>query len=189
MLGGRSSALTWCRAKSSSVTAAASSTMTLSCAPPLGLALGDDLDRPADGDRIQQALQEGGEAHAALPQPVEPDLANNARDTRTGAIARMGGFEICQPSAPSTGAKAKGMANRGDRVVAPPTTRADQRRIGPMALVDEAAADRVRARVDVLVVAPHGEVDVPVVQADGDVARRVGQVPSHEGSGPVRRGR
>lgn len=50
-------------------------------------------------------------------------------------------------------------------------------RVRCVAFVDEEAADRPGARVDVLVVAPGGEVDVPFVEGERDVADRVGEIP------------
>lgn len=49
--------------------------------------------------------------------------------------------------------------------------------VGP-ALVHEDAADRARARVEVLVRAPRRKVDAPVVQRERDVAGCVREVPA-----------
>ena len=54
-----------------------------------------------------------------------------------------------------------------------------------MAIVDEDRTDRARPAVQVLVRAPGGEVDVPVVERELDVAGGVGQVPADEGAGRV----
>lgn len=48
-------------------------------------------------------------------------------------------------------------------------------------LVKEQAGCRPRSGVDVLVGAPHREIDVPVVEAEWDVAGRVGEVPAYAG--------
>jgi hypothetical protein len=45
-------------------------------------------------------------------------------------------------------------------------------------LVHEGAGDGTRPGVEVLVGAPHGEVNVPVVEGELDVAGGVGQVPA-----------
>ena len=52
-----------------------------------------------------------------------------------------------------------------------------------MALVHEAAADRARAAVQVLVAAPHREVGVVVVQGERHVADRVRQVEADDAAG------
>ena len=49
-----------------------------------------------------------------------------------------------------------------------------------MLLVDEGASDGTGPGVDVLVRAPAGKVDVPVVQLELDVAGRVGEVPADD---------
>ena len=54
-----------------------------------------------------------------------------------------------------------------------------------VALVDEDRADRARPAVQVLVGAPGGEVDVPVVERQLDVAGGVGQVPADGRAGGV----
>ena len=51
-----------------------------------------------------------------------------------------------------------------------------------MALVDEDRAHRAGAAVQVLVGAPGGEVDVPVVERQLDVPRGVRQVPADDGA-------
>ena len=58
-----------------------------------------------------------------------------------------------------------------------------------VALVHEAAADGARAGVDVLVVAPHGPVDVPLVQPQHDVADRVREIEADDAALLVRGGR
>src|SRR4051794_35750772 len=52
-----------------------------------------------------------------------------------------------------------------------------------MPLVDEQRADRTWTTVEVLVRAPRGEVDLSVVELEGDVAGRMGQVPPDDGTG------
>lgn len=49
-----------------------------------------------------------------------------------------------------------------------------------IARVDEEAADGTWARVHVFVMAPGGEVDVPVVELKLDVASAVGEVPAYD---------
>ena len=58
-----------------------------------------------------------------------------------------------------------------------------------MPVVDEDLGDRPRAAAQVLVGAPHREVDVPVVQGERHVARRVRELPAGERAGLVDRGR
>ena len=64
------------------------------------------------------------------------------------------------------------------RVDPPPATEPGQRPVAAVALVDEDRADRAGTGVEVLVGAPRGEVDVPVVERQLDVARGVGEVPA-----------
>ena len=49
-----------------------------------------------------------------------------------------------------------------------------------MTLVHEATADCAGTGVEVLVIAPDGEVDVPVVEAEGHIAGGVSQVPPRD---------
>ncbi len=55
--------------------------------------------------------------------------------------------------------------------------------------MDEGAGDRARSGVQVLVGAPAGRVDLPCVELERDVARRVRQVPEDDGARLVRRRR
>ena len=55
-----------------------------------------------------------------------------------------------------------------------------------MPVVDEEAGDSPRSRVEVLVGAPGGEVDAPVVEPQGHVADGVGQVEAHGRARSVR---
>src|SRR5262249_37519619 len=73
-------------------------------------------------------------------------------------------------------------------VVTPPAGEARQvpRRAKPAPPVDEAGAYPARARGQVLVGAPDGEVRVPVVEAQDQVPRRVGQVEADDAALPVR---
>ena len=98
-------------------------------------------------------------------------------EARIAASERIGGFESCHPSAPDR--PESGLHPEARLlVVAPPAGQA--RQIGRLAvavpLVDEASADRAGPRVQVLVRTPDGEVHVPVVQAQDQVAGRVRHV-------------
>src|SRR5258708_21114182 len=53
-------------------------------------------------------------------------------------------------------------------------------------LVDEAAADRTRSAVQVLVTAPYGEVRLGLVQRQGRIADRMRQVEAGNAAVPVR---
>ena len=79
------------------------------------------------------------------------------------------------------------MSKRVARVVAPPAREA--RHVGrrAVALVHEAAADRARSRVEVLVAAPDGEIGAPVVQRERHVADRVRKIEADARSRALRR--
>ena len=62
------------------------------------------------------------------------------------------------------------------RVVAPPASQARQLRILSVPLEDEAAADAAGTAVEVLVAAPDGEIDIPVMEVQRHIPRGVGQV-------------
>ncbi len=68
----------------------------------------------------------------------------------------------------------------------PPAAKPRQLEVPPVTLVNEYPADVARARVQVLIGAPRGKVDVPVMQRQGHVARRVREVESGNGAGGVR---
>ena len=55
--------------------------------------------------------------------------------------------------------------------------------VGAVALVDEQRGDRAGPGVEVLVGAPHGEVDVPLVESQLDVAGRVGEIEPDDATG------
>ena len=100
----------------------------------------------------------------------------------------------CQPSAPAVGHELRLQlhAEARRRVVAPPAGQARQVEVVAVPLVDEAAADRAGAAVEVLVGAPDGEIDAPVVQLQRHVAGRVRQVEADDAAlprGPPRSGR
>ena len=57
-----------------------------------------------------------------------------------------------------------------------------------MTLVDEAAADRARPGVQIFVIAPHGEVRIPIVQMQQRITRRMRQVQTHLGADASRSG-
>ena len=103
-------------------------------------------------------------------------------EARIVASERIGGFESCHPSAPGDRPESRLHPETRFLVVAPPAGESRQvaRRAETVPLVDEAAAHRARARVQVLVRAPDGEVHVPVVEAQDEVARRVRQVPADD---------
>jgi len=64
-------------------------------------------------------------------------------------------------------------------VVAPPSGEARQIESAGVPFVDEATARASGPTVKVLVVAPDGEVDVPVVQSKGHIPRRMREIKSH----------
>src|SRR5205085_9153422 len=62
------------------------------------------------------------------------------------------------------------------RVVAPPAGQPGKVEISAMLFMNKAATDGAGPAVEVLVTAPDGEIDVPFVQLEHDIAGRVGQV-------------
>ena len=62
-----------------------------------------------------------------------PTWSNSASDARSGAIARIGGLQSCQPSAPCAGDEGLVQVHpeAGGRIVAPPAGEAGERRPSP----------------------------------------------------------
>ncbi len=114
---------------------------------------------------------------------VIPTLSNSSSDVRSGLIARIGGLEICHASALAGGRATVRHLEARRSSGAPPALEARQPGDIEMALVDERSGDRTRTGVEVLVRAPGGEVDAPVVQRQRHVAGGVGEVPADEGAG------
>src|SRR5690606_33581903 len=61
-------------------------------------------------------------------------------------------------------------------VVPPPAGEAREVEGLCVSLMNEAAADRAWPRVEILVAAPHGEIDVPIVQRERNIADRMRQI-------------
>ncbi len=78
-------------------------------------------------------------------------------DTRSGASARIGGFDNCQPSAPGVGTNPDPSGSAWP-CRAPTSRRSAAASAARVALVHEAAGDRAGAGVEVFVAAPDGEV-------------------------------
>ena len=114
-----------------------------------------------------------------------PTSSKIASDAATGARARIGR----RRGRPAGGALGRDERSEGVepdvRVEPPPAAQPRQRPVAGVTLVDEDRPDRARAAVEVLVRAPRGEVDVPVVERELDVAGGVGQVPADDGAGGV----
>ena len=72
--------------------------------------------------------------------------------------------------------------------LSPPPGQPRQIRATRIPVVDEAAADRARSGVEILVAAPYREVGVPIVQRQQCIAHRMRQVQAHGGADAVRRG-
>lgn len=66
--------------------------------------------------------------------------------------------------------------------MSPPTGKTVAVKVGGVAFVDKDSSDASGARVEVLVGAPAGEIDVPVVQLHRDISSRVRQVPAYDAS-------
>ena len=86
----------------------------------------------------------------------------------------------CQPSAPGDRLELRPHQEARRLVVAPPAGEPRQLAAVRVTRVHEAAADGAGPGVQVLVVAPHGEVGAAVVQGDRDVADRVREVEADE---------
>ena len=109
-----------------------------------------------------------------------PALSNISSDARNGASPRIGGLDSCQPSAPVVGTN---RGPSGTRVSSrSPTSRRTAGARLRMALVDEAAGDRAGSRVHVLVMAPHREIGIAVVQLQRHVAGGMRQVEAGDGA-------
>ena len=77
----------------------------------------------------------------------------------------------------------------GIRIVAEPTREARKVRVGRVPFVHERACDRAGARVEIFVRAPHREIDVPIVQCQGHIADRVGEIEANDDPAVLGRGR
>ena len=104
---------------------------------------------------------------------------------RPAAPARgPGAVEAFQPAAPSAGTNALVHREPSVGVGAPPAGQARQRRVAvPRRSWTKIAPIEPGPAVEVLVGAPGGHVDVPVVERQLHVAGRVGQVPADERAG------
>ena len=58
-----------------------------------------------------------------------------------------------------------------------------------MALVDEGAGDRTRPGVEIFVGTPDGEIDVPIVQRERDIAGRMCEIDPDDAAALLRRRR
>ena len=107
-----------------------------------------------------------------------PTWSKISSDVRTGPIEKIGGFEICHASAVAGGRDSGVISNRVDASVLHQPSNRGRSRAAEVALVDERSGERARPRVEVLVRAPGGEVDVPVVQLQGARCRPRGRGPN-----------
>src|SRR5207302_9385038 len=62
------------------------------------------------------------------------------------------------------------------RIIAPPSRQTRQRHIAAMLLVHKTARDGAGAAVQIFVRAPHGKIDLPVVESQWHVADRMGKI-------------
>ena len=75
------------------------------------------------------------------------------------------------------------------RVVATPTGKPRKLAVGRVALVDERAGDRARPGVEIFVGTPDGEVDVPIVQRERDIAGCMCQIDPDDATALLRQSR
>src|ERR1700716_3249810 len=73
------------------------------------------------------------------------------------------------------------------RVVSPPAGESRQIDAASMAFVYETPADGTGTGIEILVAAPHGEIDIPIVQVRQRVADAVSKVQAGRGAGTARR--
>ena len=146
----------------------------------------DSIGRPRQP--VEQRLEVAGQAACSCARSaVHADLVEHLqRRAAPGAIARIGGLDSCQESAVSDRRRRSGAIwNRvAGRSLHQPASFGSVA-VGQVPLVHEGAGHRARPAVEVLVRAPGGPVDVPVVQPQRDVARCVGQVPADDRAGGV----
>ena len=150
---------------------------------------GEDLDRIADFP-LKQPFEVGREAERFLPQRLHSPRFHEDVERSANRCEREDRRVRELPSL-RAGDRSKSGLHPEARflVVAPPAGQTRQIRPHAVPLVDEAAAHRARARVQVLVRAPHGEVHVPLVEAQDQVSRRVRQVEADDAPLRVRESR
>src|SRR5580704_4413827 len=73
-----------------------------------------------------------------------------------------------------------------DRVVSPPAGEARQVDAAGVALMHETAADGTGTGIEILVTAPHGEIDIPLMQVQQRVADAVSEVQADHSPGTAR---
>ena len=107
--------------------------------------------------------------------PACLQLSNSASEASSGAAARIGGLEICQPSAPGSGCDPGGISKRLALSCPHQPARRTGRSRAHGAHGRSSRRSR-RARIQILVAAPDGEIDVPIVQLEWHVADGVSEV-------------
>ena len=147
-------------------------------APGGRVARRDDLDR----DVRQACLQVSGECDGPGTDRRHPDLVEDGergRDRGERDDRRRRG----RPAGSALGGHERSLGVEAHvRIESPPAAQTRDRCVARVAFVDEDRADRARAAVQVLVGAPGGEVDVPVVERELDVPGGVRQVPADDGA-------
>src|SRR2546428_295757 len=139
---------------------------TVPCCRPAPASAAGVLPRPAPGAGLVEDCQ-------------GVDEGRHRKDRRVAQLPAVG-------SPPRLELVPHGEA--GLRIVSPPSGEAGKGRVISMSLVDEAAADRTRSRVQVFVRAPDREVDPPVVKPQDNIARSVREVEADKASLPPRGG-
>ena len=106
-------------------------------------------------------------------------------------MARMGGLLNCQESAErhrhEVGLELHAKARC--RVVPPPSGKTRKVAVGRVPLVDERAGDRARPGVEIFVGTPDGEIDIPIVQRERDIAGGMCEIDPDDATALLRQGR
>ena len=106
-------------------------------------------------------------------------------------MEKIGGLLTCQPSADGTGMNSGSSCMRKRVFGSLPNQPARRGNfvIGRVALVDERARDRAGSGVEIFVGTPDGEIDVPIVQRERNVAGRMREIDPDDDAVLLRRGR
>lgn len=126
----------------------------------------------------QKVLRVRGQQETLLPQLVHARLVENAQSPAQARQVHNRRVAALEPLRPRRGHELVVHQEPRRLVVPVPPLQPDAVLVVAVLFVDERACDGPRARVHVLVRAPAGEVDVPFMQFEFDVARRVGEVPA-----------
>lgn len=159
-----------------------------------GVSRGDDLEEGLGGvglgvDLVQQVLCVGSQDEGLGPEIAHARLVEDGQGGGDAGQVQGGRVGHLVSRGAGGGHKGVGHVEADALVAAVPAgqTRAVGRALRvvdkvnlAVALVDKGSGGGSGPGVDVLVGAPAGKVDVPVVQLELDVARRVGEIPADD---------